>query len=115
MPIMAVTKARSEAIPQLTTLPERVSVLEVKVDNLEEKIDDVKSDIKDMHTNLSEKLEAMQTASTVQHGELATKIKNLEKVRDKWTLYVIILLAFGAGTGWVKHLDIPALLKFVGL
>lgn len=104
-----------EAIPQLSTLPERVSVLEVKVDNIEEKIDDVKNDIKEMHDGIKETLTQMQTASTVQHGELAVKIKNLEKIKDKWTFYVIILLAFGAGTGWFKHIDWATLIKFAGL
>jgi hypothetical protein len=26
-----------------------------------------------------------------------------------------VLLAFGAGTGWMGHLNLPLILKFVGL
>lgn len=75
----------------LNTVPERVSVLEVKVENIDGKIDELKVDVKDMHDCLDrtrdgvmEKLEKMQEESTDQHNQLAGKIKELEQFRQKW-------------------------------
>jgi len=129
-----------EAVPQLATLPERVIVLETKVDNIEEKLVDLKGDVKEMHDCLDrtrdevlDELKTMQNQyftnsdkffahvdkqheeQCAQHNELAGKISELEKFKNKWTMYVMILLAFGAGTGWLGHLNVPMILKFVGL
>ena len=134
---MATTK---EAVAQLATLPERVSVVETKVDNIEEKLVDLKVDVKDMHDCLdntrdllADKLEKMQEeyransgkyfehadklhAEDVEtHSKLASRIGELEKIKNKYTMYMMVLLAFGAGTGWVGHLNLPLILKFVGL
>jgi cytochrome c556 len=144
---MAVTSATAkkprtsvEAFPQLATLPERVSVVEVKVINIEEKIDDLKGDVKEMHDCLDQtrdtvlaqldkmtdeyranaanyyehanKLNAQQSA---QHDELAGKIGELEKVKNKWTMYAMVALAFMAGTGWLNATSFPHILKFLGL
>jgi phage shock protein A len=132
--------ATKEAVAQLAALPERVSVLETKVENINEKLVDLKVDVKEMHDCLdntrdtvlaqldvmtneyrtnakayydhADKLNAQQTA---QHSELAAKIGELEKFKQKWMMYVMILLAFGAGTGWFDKLDIPHIIKFIGL
>jgi phage shock protein A len=132
--------ATKEAVAQLAALPERVSVLETKVENINEKLVDLKVDVKEMHDCLdntrdtvlaqldvmtneyrtnakayydhADKLNAQQTA---QHSELAAKIGELEKFKQKWMMYVMILLAFGAGTGWFDKLDIPHIIKFLGL
>lgn len=125
---------------QLAELPERVAVVETRVEHLNEKVDDIKIDIKDMHDCLdntrdtvlaqlnvmtdeyrtnaanyykhADKLNEQQSA---QHQELASKISELEKFKQKWMMYVMILLAFGAGTGWFDKLDIPHIIKFIGL
>ncbi len=114
--------ARTAAALALATVPERVSVLETKVDNIEEKLDDIKVDVKDMHDCLDRtrdgimlELQSMNKNSCEQHAELAGKISDLEKVKNKWTMYVMILLAFGAGTGWAGHLNLPMIVKFLGL
>lgn len=114
--------ARTAAAIALATVPERVSVLETKVDNIEEKLDDIKVDVKDMHDCLDRtrdgimlELQTMNKNSCDQHAELAGKISDLEKVKSKWTMYVMVLLAFGAGTGWAGHLNLPIILKFLGL
>lgn len=132
--------ARSAASVALATLPERVSVLEVKVETIEEKIDELKGDVKDMHDCLdrtrdsvmaelgkmqeeyranstkffahADKLHAEDVES---HGKLAGRISDIEKIKNKYTMYIMILLAFGAGTGWAGHLNLPMILKFVGL
>lgn len=99
----------------LNTLPERVSVLEVQVQNIDEKIDRVNSDISNNHSALLDQLKAMQTASTIQHGELAGKIKDLEGIKNKWTKWGMIGLAFAAGAGWINATSIPQVLKMLGL
>jgi hypothetical protein len=106
--------ARSAAA-QLATIPERVSVLEVQVANINEKIDDVKNDISSNHTTLLTTLTAMRDESTNQHNELAGKVKDLEKIKNKWQLYLMVALAFAAGAGWLHTTNFPAILKFLGL
>ena len=114
--------ATKEAVAQLAALPERVAVVEIKVEAINEKLSDIKADVKDMHDCLdntrellSDKLKEMAEASNNQHSELAAKIGDLEKVKNKWQQYVMILLAFGAGTGWLGHVNATQILKFIGL
>jgi hypothetical protein len=114
--------ARTAAAVALATVPERVSVLETKVDNIEEKLDDIKIDVKDMHDCLDrtrdgimEQLAVMNKNSCDQHAELAGKITDLEKIKNKYTMYAMIGLAFVAGAGWSGHLNLPIILKFLGL
>ena len=114
--------ATKEAVAQLTALPERVAVVEIKVEAINEKLSDIKADVKEMHDCLdntrdllAEKLKEMSEASNSQHAELAGKIGDLEKLKNKYTMYLMVLLAFGAGTGWLGHLDLPLILKFVGI
>jgi chaperonin cofactor prefoldin len=136
MPVMA-TK---EAVAQLATLPERVSVLETKVENINEKLIDLKSDVKDMHDCLDntrdtvlaqldkmtneyrtnaekyyEHANHLNELQTAQHNELADKIGELERVKSKWTMYAMVGLAFAAGTGWLNSVHLPQILKFLGL
>ena len=99
----------------MATVAERVSVLETKVDNFDEKFDDIKSDIVSNHSSLLIKLNEMQTASTTQHAEMATKIKDLQTVKEKWVRYAMIGLAFAAGAGWIGNPNMATILKFVGL
>jgi hypothetical protein len=124
----------------LATVPERVSVLETKVDNIEEKLDDIKVDVKDMHdcldrtrdevvaqlhvmtdeyrtnaTKYYEHANKLNEQQTSQHHELAGKITELEKIKNKYTMYGMVLLAFIAGTGWAGHLNLPIIFKFLGL
>jgi uncharacterized coiled-coil protein SlyX len=114
--------ATKEAVAQLTALPERVAVVEIKVEAINEKLSDIKADVKEMHDCLdntrdllADKLKEMAEESNSQHAELAGKIGDLEKLKNKYTMYMMVLLAFGAGTGWLGHLDLPLILKFVGI
>jgi len=114
--------ATKEAVAQLATLPERVSVLETKVENVNEKLIDLKSDVKDMHDCLDntrdlldKKLCEMSDESTRQHNDLAEKIKELQAVKSKFTMYAMAALAFAAGTGWINAINFPHILKFLGL
>jgi hypothetical protein len=114
--------ATKEAVAQLATLPERVAVVETKVHQIEDKLDDLKGDVKDMHDCLDQtrdlldkKLCDMSIESTKQHDELAEKIGSLEKIKNKWTMYAMVGLAFAAGTGWINAVNFPHILKFLGL
>jgi chaperonin cofactor prefoldin len=132
--------ATKEAVAQLAALPERVSVLETKVENIDEKLVDLKVDVKDMHDCLDRtrdsvmaELEKMQCeyrtnsqkffdhadklhAEDVEtHGKLGDRITELEKIKNKWTMYAMVGLAFAAGTGWLNSVSFPHILKFLGL
>ena len=106
----------------MATVAERVGVLETKVQHVDEKIDDLKVDVKDMHDcldrtrdSLSETLQAMRNESSLQHNELAGKIKDLEKQKQKLMTYGLVGMAFIAGLGWTGQLNIQTLFKFFGL
>lgn len=106
----------------MATVAERVSVVEVKVVNLDEKLDDLKVDVKELHNcldrtgdNLAKTLEEMRVESTSQHNELAGKIKDLEKQKQKLMTYGLVGMAFVAGLGWTGQLNIQTIFKFFGL
>lgn len=132
--------ATKEAVAQLAALPERVSVLETKVENIDEKLVDLKVDVKDMHDCLDRtrdsvmsELEKMQceyrtnsqkffdhadklhAEDVATHGKLGDRITELEKIKNKWTMYAMVGLAFAAGTGWLNSVSFPHILKFLGL
>jgi uncharacterized coiled-coil protein SlyX len=134
---MAVTK---EAQAQLAILPERVSVLETQVENINEKLIDLKADVKEMHDCLdqtrdllADKLEKMQEEyransgkyfehadklhleDVASHTKMASRIEELEKVKNKYTMYIMAALAFLAGAGWLNSVSFPHILKFLGL
>ena len=114
--------ATKEAIAQLTALPERVAIVETKVDQIEEKLDDLKVGVKEMHDCLdntrdllADQLKMMSESSDAQHKDLYQKINELEKVKNKYTTYAMVGLAFAAGTGWINAVNFPHILKFFGL
>ena len=85
----------------MATSAERLGIVETKVENLNEKLDDLKVDVKEMHDcldktrdSLVEKLELMYGASCEQHAQLAEKIGDLEKVRQKVVWMVAGAVAF---------------------
>jgi chromosome segregation ATPase len=85
----------------MATTVERIGIVETKVENLSEKMDDLKIDVKEMHdcldktrASLTEKLEEMYNASCTQHAELAAKIGDLEKIRQKLMWMVAGAVAF---------------------
>ena len=106
----------------MATVAERVSIVEVQVANLDEKLDDIKIDVKEMHDcldrtgdNISKTLADMRAESSNQHNELAGKIKELEKHKEKLMMYGMIGLAFIAGLGWTGQLNIQTITKFFGV
>ena len=132
--------ATKEAVAQLATLPERVSVLETKVENVDEKLVDLKVDVRDMHDCLDqtrekvmaelakmqdeyransskyfEHADKLHAEDVATHSKLGSRIDELEKVKNKYTMYAMIALAFAAGTGWLNSVSFPHILKFLGL
>ena len=106
----------------MATVAERISVVEVQVANLDEKLDDIKVDVKELHDcldrtgeSLSKTLTDMRTESTAQHNELASKIVELEKSKQKLMMYGMIGMAFIAGLGWTGQLSIQTIFKFFGI
>jgi hypothetical protein len=67
---------------------ERISVVETQVINLAEKIDDIKSDVKVNHEDIKLQLKTMYDASCSQHAELAKKLSEVEKFKNKW-IYLV--------------------------
>lgn len=135
-PLMATKEAQS----QLAILPERVSVLETKVENINEKLIELKSDVKEMHDCLDltrdsvmaelnkmqdeyransvkyfEHAEKLHAADSVIHDKMDARLDDLEKVKSKITMYIMVALAFAAGTGWLNSVSFPHILKFLGL
>jgi dsDNA-specific endonuclease/ATPase MutS2 len=79
----------------MATTVERLGIVETKVENLNEKVDEIKVDIKDMHDcldrtrdGLATTLEEMRKESSAQHNDLAGKIGEIEKFKQKW-IYTI--------------------------
>jgi len=132
--------ATKEAVAQLALLPERVSVLETQVENINEKLIDLKADVKEMHDCLdqtrdllADKLEKMQdeyransgkyfehadklhAEDVITHEKMGSRISELEKVKNKYTMYAMAVLAFAAGTGWLNSVSFPHILKFLGM
>jgi predicted nucleic acid-binding Zn-ribbon protein len=94
----------------MATTAERIAVVETQVSNLDEKIDDLQVEVKASHADIKNQLKTMYDASCTQHAELATKIKDLEGFKSKWTY---LILGGIAVLGWVSgHIDaIAAFLK----
>jgi chromosome segregation ATPase len=114
--------ATKEAQAQIAMLPERVAIVETKVDQIEEKLDDLKADVKEMHDCLDitrdgimKQLDKMHEESCAQHNELAGKVKEIQTFKNKISMYLMAVLAFAAGTGWLNSVQFPHLLKFLGL
>lgn len=83
----------------MADIRERVTVTEVQIQNLDCKLDDLKAEIRDNRDELNERLNAMQTASTLQHTELANKISNIYSLKDRWMMGTIVVLALILATG----------------
>jgi len=94
----------------MATTAERLGIVETKVVVLDEKVDELKTDIKQVHDCLDRtgdelklQLKIMHEAACVQHNELASKISEIEKFKNKW-MYMI--LGGAAVLGWVTgHID----------
>ena len=141
---MAVTKeAQSQlaTLPERVAVVEtKINAMIDCIESIKESQKDIRSDVKDMHDcldntreMLADKLEKMQdeyrinsvkyfehaeklhAADSVIHDNMDERLNSLEKLKNKWTMYVMAALAFAAGTGWLNSVQFPHLLKFLGL
>jgi len=113
---------------KMPTQAERLSVVEVKVQHVDEKLDELKVDVKEMHdcldntrdtvlaqlhvmtdeyrTNAAKYYEhanQLNDKQSAQHEQLAGKIDELEKFKNKW---MYMFLGGAAVLGWVTgHID----------
>ena len=90
----------------MASAAERLGIVETKVVNLDNKLDELKVDVKEMHDcldktrdMLAEQLKCMAENSSKQHKELATKISDMEKLKDRWTFTVAGALVV---VGWLS-------------
>ena len=82
----------------MATQVERISVLETKVDGLKEDVREMHLCLDRTRLQLTDKLDEMYSASCSQHAELAKKLSEVEKFKDKW---VYTILGATAVLGWV--------------
>ena len=62
-----------------------------------------------------EHAEKLHAADGVIHDKMDSRLDDLEKAKSKITMYIMITLAFAAGTGWLNSVSFPHILKFLGL
>jgi len=133
--------AQMAVLPERVAVVEtKVDAMIVCIESIKDSQKDIRADVKDMHDcldntreMLADKLEKMQdeyranSSKFFEHAEklhaediatdekLAVKIAELEKAKNKWTMYIMVALAFAAGTGWLNAVQFPHILKFLGL
>jgi predicted metal-dependent peptidase len=141
---MAVTKevqSQMAALPERVAVVEtKINAMIVCIESIKDSQKDIRSDVKDVHDcldntreMLAEKLEKMQeeyrvnsvkyfehaeklhAADGVIHNTMDERLDKLEKLKSKWTTYIMAALAFAAGTGWLNAVQFPHILKFLGL
>jgi hypothetical protein len=66
-------------------------------------------------TKYFEHAEKLHAADSMIHDKMDARLDELEKVKNKITMYIMIALAFAAGTGWLNSVSFPHILKFLGL
>ena len=133
--------AQMATLPERVAVVEtKINAMIDCIESIKESQKDIRSDVKDLHDcldntreMLADKLEKMQDeyrANSVKyfehaeklhaadgaiHDKMDTRLNSLEKVKSKYTMYAMVVLAFAAGTGWLNSVQFPHLLKFLGL
>ena len=133
--------AQMATLPERVAVVEtKINAMIDCVESIKESQKDIRGDVKDVHDcldntreMLADKLEKMQdeyransvkyfehaeklhAADGVIHEKMDARLDALEKVKSKITMYVMVALAFAAGTGWLNSVSFPHILKFLGL
>ena len=133
--------AQMATLPERVAVVEtKINAMIDCIESIKESQKDIRSDVKDMHDcldntreMLADKLEKMQdeyranstkyfehaeklhAADGVIHDAMDERLDKLEKLKNKYTTYAMVLLAFAAGTGWLNSVSFPHILKFLGL
>ena len=140
---MATKEAQAQLVmlPERVAIVEtKINAMIDCIESIKESQKDIRSDVKDVHEcldntreMLADKLEKMQVeyranstkyfehaeklhaADGAIHDKMDTRLDDLEKAKSKITMYIMIALAFAAGTGWLNSVSFPHILKFLGL
>ena len=140
---MATKEAQAQLamLPERVAIVEtKINAMIDCIESIKESQKDIRSDVKDVHDcldqtreMLADKLEKMQheyrvnstkyfehaeklhAADGAIHDKMDTRLDDLEKAKSKITMYIMIALAFAAGTGWLNSVSFPHILKFLGL
>ena len=133
--------AQMATLPERVAVVEtKLDAMVVCIESIKESQKDIRSDVKNMHDcldntreMLADKLEKMQdeyrvnsgkffehaeklhAADGMIHEKMDARLDDLEKAKSKITMYIMIALAFAAGTGWLNSVSFPHILKFLGL
>ena len=133
--------AQMATLPERVAVVEtKLDAMVVCIESIKESQKDIRSDVKNLHDcldntreMLADKLEKMQdeyranstkyfehaeklhAADGVIHDAMDERLDKLEKLKNKYTTYAMVLLAFAAGTGWLNSVSFPHILKFLGL
>ena len=140
---MATKEAQAQLVmlPERVAIVEtKINAMIDCIESIKESQKDIRNDVKDVHDcldntreMLADKLEKMQeeyransvkyfehaeklhAADGVIHDKMDTRLNSLEKIKSKYTMYAMVVLAFAAGTGWLNAVSFPHILKFMGL
>jgi uncharacterized coiled-coil DUF342 family protein len=133
--------AQMATLPERVAVVEtKINAMIDCIESIKESQKDIRSDVKNMHDcldntreMLADKLEKMQdeyrvnsgkffehaeklhAADGMIHEKMDARLDDLEKAKSKITMYIMIALAFAAGTGWLNSVSFPHILKFLGL
>jgi len=133
--------AQMATLPERVAVVEtKLDAMVVCIESIKESQKDIRSDVKNVHDcldntreMLADKLEKMQdeyransgkffehtdkqhAADGAIHEKMDARLDDLEKAKSKITMYIMIALAFAAGTGWLNSVSFPHILKFLGL
>ena len=133
--------AQMATLPERVAVVEtKLDAMVVCIESIKDSQKDIRSDVKNVHDcldntreMLAEKLEKMQEEYRINstkyfehaeklhdadgtiHDKMDTRLVELEKTKNKYTMYVMVALAFAAGTGWLNAVSFPHILKFLGL
>ena len=133
--------AQMATLPERVAVVEtKLDAMVVCIESIKDSQKDIRSDVKNVHDcldntreMLADKLEKMQeeyrenstkyfehaeklhAADGVIHDKMDARLDALEKVKSKITMYIMVALAFAAGTGWLNSVSFPHILKFMGL
>jgi len=133
--------AQMATLPERVAVVEtKINAMIDCIESIKDSQKDIRGDVKDVHDcldntreMLADKLEKMQeeyransvkyfehaeklhAADGVIHDAMDERLDKLEKVKNKYTMYAMVVLAFAAGTGWLNSVQFPHILKFFGL
>jgi len=82
---------------------------------LSEKLEKMQEEYRANSGKFFEHAEKLHAADGAIHEKMDARLDDLEKAKSKITMYIMIALAFAAGTGWLNSVSFPHILKFLGL